>query len=267
MNRLTIASIILLLLSHVSGGQVINFSRLNTSSGLTGNNAQSITIDKNGFLWIGTNDGLNVYDGYSVTSFVKEKYPEMASDVVLHLVNDSHNRTWIGTYAGASWVDESRSFHRVVIRDSITKFRCPTIFETAAYGIVLHTGKGEFYFDSTAGKWKELDWVPPLIKKGNFVDAEPLDRDKIIFVIDSLVTILDYKTRQIIFQQSFALPLSVCPASDTTLAVGLKTGQIAIVSIASGKRIANYQLVNQLGGKQSIPTSPKCGALPMAICW
>ncbi len=249
MNRLTIASIILLLLSHVSGGQVINFSRLNTSSGLTGNNAQSITIDKNGFLWIGTNDGLNVYDGYSVTSFVKEKYPEMASDVVLHLVNDSHNRTWIGTYAGASWVDESRSFHRVVIRDSITKFRCPTIFETAAYGIVLHTGKGEFYFDSTAGKWKELDWVPPLIKKGNFVDAEPLDRDKIIFVIDSLVTILDYKTRQIIFQQSFALPLSVCPASDTTLAVGLKTGQIAIVSIASGKRIANYQLVNQLGGK------------------
>lgn len=249
MNRLTITSIILLSLAHIARGQVINFSRLNTSNGLTGNNALSLTIDKNGFLWIGTNDGLNVYDGYTVTAFVKEKYPEMASDVVLHLVNDSHNRTWMGTFAGVSWIDENRTFHRVAIRDSIIKFRCPTIFETASYGIVLHTGKGEYYYDSTAGKWKELDWVPPLITRGNFMDAEPLGRDQIIFIVDSLVTVLDYTTRQIIFQQPFAEPVSACPASDTTIAVGLKTGRVAIVSIASGKKIAEYQLVNQLGGK------------------
>ena len=173
----------------------------------------------------------------------------MASDVVLHLASDSHNRIWMGTFNGASWVDESRTFHRVTIRDSITKFRCPSIFETATYGIVLHTAKGQHYFDSTAGKWKELDWVTPVITKGTFVDAEPFTQDKIIFITDSVVTMLDYKTRQLIFRQSFATPLSACPVSDTTIAVGVKAGRVAIVDIHSGKKIAEYQLVNTLGGK------------------
>ncbi len=249
MSRLIIAGFILLLLAHPTGAQVINFSRLNTSNGLTGNNTLSITIDKNGFLWIGTNDGLNVYDGYAVTSFVKEKNPEMASDVVLHLVNDSHNRTWMGTFSGASWIDEHRVFHHVTLKDSITKFRCPTIFETAALGIVLHTGKGQYYFDSTAMKWRTLDWLPTAITHGVFIDAEPLAQDKIIFIIDSLVSIVDYKKRQIIFQQSFSFPLSACPASDTSIAVGLKAGRVTLVSTISGKKIADYQLVNELGGK------------------
>jgi ligand-binding sensor domain-containing protein len=230
-------------------GQRINFSPLNTSNGLTGNNVRSVVVDKNGFLWVGTNDGLNVYDGYTVTNFVKAKYPEIASDVVLHLFNDRHNRTWLGTYSGATWVDEDRTFHRAVIRDTVTKFRCPTIFETTMYGTILHTGKGEYYFDSTTNKWKELEWVPDEIKKGSFTDAEPFAQDKIIFITNNLVTILDYKTRKIIFRQTFDRPLSACPASDTTIAVGVKTGTVTIVNINSGKTIADYQLINTLGGK------------------
>lgn len=228
---------------------MINFSRLNTSNGLSGNNARSIAIDKNGFLWIGTDNGLNVYDGYNTTSFVKERYPAMASDVVLHLFNDSHNRIWMGTYTGVTWVDESRTFHRVAIRDTVTKFRCPTIFETTTYGTVLHTGKGEYYFDSTAGKWKELDWIPAVIGKGVFVDAEPFSEDKIIFATDTLVAILDYKTRQIIYRQPFVLPLSVCPVNDSSIAIGVQTGRVAIVNIVSGKTVADYQLTNKLNGK------------------
>ncbi|WP_315818782.1 hypothetical protein [Paraflavitalea speifideaquila] len=91
------------------------------------------------------------------------------------------------------------------------------------------------------GTWHHYPWC--------FFDAEPLAQDKIIFIVDSLVTILDYKKRQIIFQQSFSFPLSACPATDTSIAVGLKTGRVTLVSTASGKKIADYQLVNELGGK------------------
>ncbi len=180
-------------------GQVISFSHLNTANGLTGNNAQSLTIDKNGFLWVGTNDGLNVYDGYSVTGYNKERNPEMPSDVVLHLMADGRNRIWMGTFSGAGWVDESRIFHRVTIQDTLKRFRCPSIFETATYGVVLHTGKGQYYFDSTAGKWKELGWVPAALAQGKFVDAEAANTDQIIFITDSTLSILDYATKQIVF--------------------------------------------------------------------
>lgn len=251
LSRLPTAAVVLILLAHTSvTGQGINFSRLKTSDGLAGNNARSVAIDKNGFLWVGTNDGVSVYNGYTITSYVKAQYPAMASDVVLHLFNDSRNRTWLGTYGGATWVDEDRTFHRVVIWDTVTKFRCLSIFETTMYGVVLHTGgKGQHYFDSTANKWKALDWVPDEIKKDIFVDAEAFAQDKIIFITNNLVSILDYKTRQIIFRQTFDAPLSACPASDSTIAVGVKTGTISIVSIRSGKTIAQYQLINTLGGK------------------
>lgn len=231
------------------GAQVISFSRLNTSNGLTGNNAQSLAIDKNGFLWVGTNDGLNVYDGYTVTGYNKEKHPEMPSDVVLHLMADSHNRIWMGTFLGAGWVDASRSFHRVTLLDTLTGFRCPSIFETAPFGVVLHTSKGQFAFDSTAGKWKELTWVPQAIARGVFVDAEAADANKIIFITDSIVSILDYDKKKIVFSKTFVDPLSACLATDTSIAVGLKAGKVVLLSTNTGKEIASYQLVNELGGK------------------
>src|SRR6185436_1485584 len=53
--------------------QPFSFHNVNTSDGLSENNVRSVAIDKNGYLWIGTVDGLNVYDGYAVTSFKKEQ--------------------------------------------------------------------------------------------------------------------------------------------------------------------------------------------------
>jgi hypothetical protein len=248
--RLIIAVIALSLLAHAPVmGQSVLFSRLNTSNGLSDNNARCIAIDNNGFVWIGTNAGLNVYDGYGVKTYTREKHPQLASNEIMHLVSDSQNRIWMDTSTGATWMDANRSFHRVVIKDSITKFFCPTIVETESYGIVLHTDKGEYYYDSAVKKWKELEWIPPVIRKGAFVDAEPFAADKIIFTIDTIVALLDYKTRRITYQHSFEVPLSACPVSDSSIAVGMYKGEVAVINIFSGRTIASYQLTNTLNNK------------------
>ena len=54
-----------------TGAQSLSFNNINTSDGLSENNVRSVVIDKKGFLWVGTIDGLNVYDGYSVNTFKK----------------------------------------------------------------------------------------------------------------------------------------------------------------------------------------------------
>lgn len=41
-----------------------NFDSYSTDNGLSSNNAQSVTIDNSGLLWIGTDDGVNSFDGY-----------------------------------------------------------------------------------------------------------------------------------------------------------------------------------------------------------
>jgi putative methionine-R-sulfoxide reductase with GAF domain len=230
---------------HTATGQSILFSHLNTSHGLSDNYARSIAVDNNGFLWIGTNVGLNVYDGYTVNVYNRERYPTLAGDNILHLVCDSRNRIWIGTPEGASWLDDKRNIHRVTILDTLKTFNCPTIFETAAYGPVLFTDKGQFFFDSSRNKWAVLDWIPAELRT-TFLDAEPLSENKIIFTMFDKVLILDYGTRQIIYRQSFTLPVSACPVNDQEIAVGIQTGRVLVINLVSGKTVRDYQLTNQL---------------------
>ena len=225
--------------------QSILFSHLNTSHGLSDNYARSIAVDNNGFLWIGTSAGLNVYDGYAVTTYHQDRYPALASDIILHLACDSRNRVWIGTPAGASWLDDRRNFHRVTILDTLTNFNCPTIFETSEYGSILFTNKGQFYFDSTADKWTRLDWIPAELSE-TFLDAEPFSENKIIFTMADKVLILDYATRQITWRQNFTRPVSACPVNDQEIAVGIQTGRVLVINLLSGHTVRDYQLTSQL---------------------
>ena len=48
----------------------IKFVHLSIEDGLSENDARAILQDQLGFIWIGTQDGLNRYDGYDFKVFV-----------------------------------------------------------------------------------------------------------------------------------------------------------------------------------------------------
>ncbi|RYY29738.1 MAG: GAF domain-containing protein [Chitinophagaceae bacterium] len=246
--RLLAYSCICLLFANTLYGQSLLFSKLNASHGLSDNNARTLTIDKNGFLWIGTSQGLNLYDGYNVRPYFREHNPELASDVIVEVKADSKNNVWIGTPDGVSWLDKNRRFHRVTLEDTLTKFSCPSIFETSKYGVILFGSKGQFYYDSTAGKWTKLDWIPPALNRV-FWDTEKFTDDKFIFCVDTLVTIIDYKTRKTIYQGAFSFPLSACKINESQIAIGLQKGHVLIVDILTGKTIKTYELKHNLNGQ------------------
>lgn len=65
-------AISLLLLSlclSVLHARDINFSQISSKNGLSQNTVRAIAEDKNGFIWAGTLDGLNRYDGYNIRSY------------------------------------------------------------------------------------------------------------------------------------------------------------------------------------------------------
>ncbi|MBL4677013.1 MAG: hypothetical protein JKY70_12530 [Mucilaginibacter sp.] len=51
--------------------QNLKFTQLATSSGLSRSEVQCIYQDRQGFMWFGTRDGLNRYDGYKFKVFKK----------------------------------------------------------------------------------------------------------------------------------------------------------------------------------------------------
>lgn len=80
----------------------MHFSHLNVENGLSQSTVNCILRDNQGFMWFGTNYGLNKYDGYNFTHY---KYSEfdtssISSNHVFCLFEDSKNNLWIGLKNG-----------------------------------------------------------------------------------------------------------------------------------------------------------------------
>jgi len=80
----------------------VRFERISVDAGLSQSTVTCILQDSQGFLWFGTRDGLNRYDGYEFQTFDHDpENPRSLSDnVVLSLFEDSRGIIWIGTEGG-----------------------------------------------------------------------------------------------------------------------------------------------------------------------
>jgi signal transduction histidine kinase/ligand-binding sensor domain-containing protein/CheY-like chemotaxis protein/AraC-like DNA-binding protein len=106
-----VAACLLLFLPSRSFAQSpnISFKHINYDQGLSNSTIGAITQDARGFIWIGTRDGLNLYDGYRMTVFRNEKgNPETLSDnYITCLYTDKQHTLWIGTLNGLNRYDET----------------------------------------------------------------------------------------------------------------------------------------------------------------
>lgn len=71
-----------------------------TENGLPQNTVQAIVQTNDGYLWIGTQDGLARFDGLNFTVFDKENTPAFKSNDIRFLHEDTQARLWISTSYG-----------------------------------------------------------------------------------------------------------------------------------------------------------------------
>ncbi|WP_235295864.1 two-component regulator propeller domain-containing protein [Portibacter marinus] len=83
------------------------FKKLGRQDGLSQSSVFAITEDTDGFLWFGTRDGLNKYDGYNFTIFRKGDSDNgpVGNDVRSLYTDPFENLLWIGTLEGLSYLD------------------------------------------------------------------------------------------------------------------------------------------------------------------
>jgi len=68
--------------------------------GLPQNTIQAVTQTRDGYLWLGTQEGLVRFDGAAFTVFDREHYPELHSDNVQTLLAERDGSLWFGTETG-----------------------------------------------------------------------------------------------------------------------------------------------------------------------
>lgn len=83
-------------------GQPYDFSHYQVESGLSNNAVLCSLIDRNGFMWFGTIDGLNRFDGYSFKVFRKDtdNPGSIGNNSILSLYDDAGGFLWVGTQRG-----------------------------------------------------------------------------------------------------------------------------------------------------------------------
>lgn len=74
----------------------LNFERISLEQGLSQSSVNSIYQDRQGFMWFGTNDGLNRYDGYNFAVFRNDpRNPNsLSGSVILKVIEDSEGLIW-----------------------------------------------------------------------------------------------------------------------------------------------------------------------------
>lgn len=83
------------------------FSVISLEQGLSQGSVRAIVQDRLGFMWFGSQDGLNRYDGNNITIYRhnEEEPASLSNNFILAIALDSTGQLWIGTRDGVSRMD------------------------------------------------------------------------------------------------------------------------------------------------------------------
>lgn len=85
----------------------VNFRNITMEEGLSQATVETMLQDKKGYIWMGTNDGLNCYNGYKFKVYRHQKESEnsIVNNYIVDLEEDSQGNIWVGTINGVSKIN------------------------------------------------------------------------------------------------------------------------------------------------------------------
>ena len=135
----------------------IRFDHISINEGLSSPVITSILQDQVGFLWFGTPDGLNRYDGYSFTTYRHQGSDEfsLSDDWITSLAAGKDGAMWIGTHnGGVNYYDpQSGSFihylHNPTDSNSLINNMINSVLVDDQGNVWMGTNDGLSIFDPT----------------------------------------------------------------------------------------------------------------------
>lgn len=135
--------------------QQLSFSHLSVENGLSQNSVLAIVQDNRGFMWFGTRNGLNRYDGQSFKVYLNAitNPGGQSANHITCLLNDSRGMLWAGTRYGLNrYNQEQDRFELVDTGPGISTSAINCIYEDKKGRLWVGTEAGMHYI--TAGSLK-----------------------------------------------------------------------------------------------------------------
>ena len=137
---------IALILLFVSQLKAQNTS-LYASDKLSSNNITCFCQDSSGYIWIGTQYGLNRFDGYNFTVYLSDnnKTNTLTDNNITCLYTDPENRLWIGTRKGCCYYDRENDSIKPLAQQGRAKPRIETFCQFKDKRLVIGTSSYGLY--------------------------------------------------------------------------------------------------------------------------
>ena len=129
--------------------QPLNFDRIGRNEGLSQSSVNCMLRDKDGFMWFGTQDGLNLFDGKKFRVFQNQPgdSSSLSNNYIVSICEDEEGLIWIGTMTGGlnRFDKQTERFQTFIHSDSSN-----SISENTAW-TVLSDGKGNIWAGTSLG--------------------------------------------------------------------------------------------------------------------
>jgi len=91
----------------VTGDYSINFKRITVEDGLSQTTVEYMHQDKQGYVWIGTDDGLNKYNGskFETYRYREELLNSISGNFIPAINEDNKGNLWVGTTSGVNKIN------------------------------------------------------------------------------------------------------------------------------------------------------------------
>ncbi|WP_276372860.1 hybrid sensor histidine kinase/response regulator [Chryseolinea sp. H1M3-3] len=167
------------------------FDHLTSKDGLSQGNVLDIVEDKFGFIWIGSEDGLNLYNGYSFTVFRNshKDSTSISNNTVFSIVEDGDGNLWVGTQNGLNFYNRKLNTFQHFKHDPENAF---SLSDNVVYAILIDargnlwvgTSNGLNYYDKSQKQFTRFfhDPLNPNSIANNDIQSIIEDDNKTIWI-------------------------------------------------------------------------------------
>jgi len=179
------------------------------NDGLPSKTTRCAIKDKNGFIWIGTENGLCRFDGYTFKTFVNVPgdTTTLSNNYISTIIEDKKGRIWVGTLDGLNLLDPStekfsRLVHQDNIKGSLSNNSIWSLLADRENTIWIGTDDGFDRFIESTGKFETFrpNMSNPNAMKGKSVNAIIEDKSGFLWLgnWDGGLNQFDKKTKKFI---------------------------------------------------------------------
>ena len=149
MIRALVVILFVSLISPLVVAQPVRFQHLTLDDGLSQDIITTIAQDDQGFMWFGTEDGLNRYDGYSVKVYKHDPRDSatLVDKNISCLLPDHHGHLWVGTGQGAEMFDlRNQTFHHFSVTADGPPASTTSFYQDSDSSFWIGTSSGLFRY-------------------------------------------------------------------------------------------------------------------------